>query len=150
MGGKSSHSKQRARLRAIALLGGKCVHCGIDDPIVLNIDHIEDDGAIERKTLDPTQICARLAQGKLSTERYQLLCCNCNWRKEYFRRRGSLVMAPPAPRLNQNDGKPTCINGHPFDEVNTYLRTDRPGHRMCRLCNREAQYRYAEQKRQAS
>jgi len=45
--------KQRVRLEAIALLGGSCVHCGVNDPVVLNIDHVQDDGAQERRKLNP-------------------------------------------------------------------------------------------------
>lgn len=35
-------------------------------------------------------------------------------------------------RANQH---PDCVNGHPFDEANTYIRRD--GARMCRACHRE-------------
>lgn len=34
-----------------------------------------------------------------------------------------------------------CVNGHPFDEVNTYHRPGRP-HRTCRACTRDAKRRY--------
>lgn len=60
----------------------KCGWCGIDDPRVLVIDHINNDGAQERK------IMRRLTQWKMIRkelsveevrERYQLLCRNCNW-----------------------------------------------------------------------
>jgi hypothetical protein len=33
-----------------------------------------------------------------------------------------------------NARKTACLNGHPFDAANTYLRPDRPGHRACRTC----------------
>lgn len=142
-------SKQRARLGAIALLGGKCSYCGIDDPIVLNIDHVNDDGSHERKKLNPSQLCARLVKGTLPKERYQLLCCNCNWRKEYLRRTGRQEpIVLPVRRKNQNDGKTHCVNGHPFTDENTYARPD--GYRACKKCNLEAQKRYAEQKPEAA
>ena len=35
-----------------------------------------------------------------------------------------------------------CAHGHPYDEKNTYHRKDRPGHRECRACRREATRRY--------
>ena len=35
-----------------------------------------------------------------------------------------------------------CIHGHPYDEENTYWRRDRPGHRECRACRREATRRW--------
>jgi hypothetical protein len=58
----------------------------VNDPIILDIDHIHNDGAAERKIMTVYQQSARLVQGKLPLERYQLLCKNCNWKKEYFRR----------------------------------------------------------------
>lgn len=33
-----------------------------------------------------------------------------------------------------NAQKTHCPKGHPYDEVNTYWRKDRPGHRECRAC----------------
>lgn len=46
-----------------------------------------------------------------------------------------------------NAAKTHCVNGHPFDEANTYYRPDRPGQRQCRACNREGARRYAQRKR---
>lgn len=139
---RSAESKRRSRLKAIAVLGGRCAYCGIDDPIVLNIDHVKDDGGWERASLNPSQICARIASGSVPKGRYQLLCCNCNWRKEYLRRTAAETMvAPGEPRSNQNDSKTVCIHGHPFTEENTYR--DKRGHRMCKACNRRRTGEYA-------
>ena len=77
---------QKIRLQALQLLGGSCVHCGANDPIVLDIDHVHNDGQKERQLMTVYQQASRLVQGRLPLERYQLLCKNCNWRKEYFRR----------------------------------------------------------------
>lgn len=77
---------QNIRLQAVALLGGKCVHCGANDPIILDIDHVHNDGQKERLEMTVYQQASRLVQGLLPLDRYQLLCKNCNWRKEYFRR----------------------------------------------------------------
>jgi hypothetical protein len=41
-----------------------------------------------------------------------------------------------------------CVNGHPFDEANTYIRADN-GWRVCRSCDRERQRQYALRKREA-
>ena len=38
--------------------------------------------------------------------------------------------------------KTHCRRGHPFDELNTYWRADRPGCRQCRACNNEDSLRY--------
>jgi hypothetical protein len=143
---RSQRSKQRRRLAAIYILGGKCNHCAISDPVVLNVDHVNDDGATEREVLDSTQICTRIVSGQVDRSRYQLLCCNCNWRKEYFRRTGLVDIKPPMARMNQHEGKIACLNGHPFNGKNTYVKSD--GSRMCKTCNLEAQRRYAKRKRQ--
>jgi len=43
---------------------------------------------------------------------------------------------------NGSSGRECCAHGHPYTPENTYNRTDRPGHRECRTCRREAQERY--------
>lgn len=40
------------------------------------------------------------------------------------------------------DLRPTCIRGHPFDEVNTYY--EKPGKRVCRTCRDESRRRFHE------
>ena len=72
---------RKKRLEIINKLGGRCNLCGERDPIVLDFDHINDDGAIDKKLnkRNLQSIDKRL-------ERYQVLCKNCNWRKEYWRR----------------------------------------------------------------
>lgn len=70
---------RQERLRLIESLGGMCVECGERDPIVLDFDHINNDGHKETgKKL--------IFSVKQFPERFQLLCKNCNWRKEYWRR----------------------------------------------------------------
>ena len=68
------------RLRLIQLLGGQCLHGGENDPVVLVFDHIKDDGYLERKG-------QRLHVVAKNPAKFQLLCHNCNWRKEYWRRK---------------------------------------------------------------
>jgi hypothetical protein len=55
-------------------------------------------------------------------------------------------LEPVTPRENNARGlsvtaanarKVRCVRGHDLDEVNTYIRHDRPGHRLCRACDRE-------------
>jgi hypothetical protein len=71
------------RVRVLLYLGNKCAHCGIEDPRVLQIDHVKGGG------------CKEAAKGMTGSklykdvfirepgEKYQLLCANCNWVKRY-------------------------------------------------------------------
>jgi hypothetical protein len=54
--------------------------------------------------------------------RYQPLCRSCHIKLDRARGKGW-------PK------KAECINGHPFDDVNTYIRPD--GERNCRQCSRD-------------
>ena len=69
----------------IDLMGGKCKHCGITDPRVLQVDHIHGNG---RKDPNSNQTgasyCLRVIQSFLLEEdKYQILCANCNWIKKH-------------------------------------------------------------------
>ena len=71
-----------------------CARCGQDDVDMLNLDHINDDGAEDRKKMS---IAGRGAgQGTRSYEAYsasgypeglQVLCASCNLKKEIVRKR---------------------------------------------------------------
>ena len=72
---------QRMRTTALETLGGKCVHCGFNNPKALQIDHIKGDGAIERLS-GKKELCREVIRSFLAGEnKYQLLCANCNWIK---------------------------------------------------------------------
>ena len=76
-----------ARFRAslIEALGGKCARCGIADRRVLAVDHVNNDGAIERGAKRGYQwrrFFRKVLTSALAGEsRYQALCHNCNWLK---------------------------------------------------------------------
>jgi hypothetical protein len=89
----------RDRLKIAVLshyAGGKpvCRNCGIDDVDVLCIDHINDDGSKHRKEL---KISGRTYSGGYSTYAalqmagcpvgLQVLCANCNLKKEILRKK---------------------------------------------------------------
>ena len=61
-------------------MGGKCVCCGIDDSIYFSIDHVNNDGYLERKN-GKTKKKLTVSKYLEAPERYQLLCANCNWAK---------------------------------------------------------------------
>lgn len=67
--------RRRKRAAALAVLGGCCSGCGIDDERLLDIDHIDGDGRIERLTLGSYAILGRVLSGSSG---YQLLCANCH------------------------------------------------------------------------
>jgi len=65
----------------------KCVHCPETDITVLCIDHINNDGYEHRKTIGGgSQIYRWLKRHNYPTG-YQVLCHNCNARKEFEHRR---------------------------------------------------------------
>lgn len=83
-------SRKKSRIEAIIAYGGKCVSCQTTDTEVLDIDHINNDGSKERKeNLFAYNLCRKLKKEGYPKDRYQLLCKNCNWKKE-LKRRASL------------------------------------------------------------
>lgn len=76
-------------------LGSRCNLCGITDERVLQIDHINNDGAIHRKEYIKNFTRNKRAPSNLdyyrniidsinkNEDRFQLLCANCNWLKRY-------------------------------------------------------------------
>ncbi len=77
------------RLLIISRLGGKCIHCGITDQRVLQIDHINGHGREEFRKYKGNPDAFYRSIFELSDndleENYQILCANCNWIKKYER-----------------------------------------------------------------
>lgn len=71
--------QQRLRLRAVAVLGNRCVKCGFSDPRALQIDHIDGGGNKEARSGGRPSIYRKIVRG--NTDGYQLLCANHNWIK---------------------------------------------------------------------
>lgn len=69
----------------IDMMGGKCIKCGFDDLRVLEIDHINGGGNVERRNIkSPSKYYEVIKQSILKGEnKYQLLCANCNKIKRY-------------------------------------------------------------------
>lgn len=72
---------QGNRARLITALGGRCVWsgCGIDDPEMLQLDHINNDGTQKRGV--PFDYYLRHLE--LAKTILQVLCANHNWKKRY-------------------------------------------------------------------
>lgn len=68
----------------IEVLGRKCRKCGISDPRVLQIDHVNGGGAKERKAVKSRYAYYKIIMSNL--DRYQLLYANCNWIKRHERK----------------------------------------------------------------
>ncbi len=76
--------RRTEREQILNLLGNQCIHCGITDIRVLQIDHVNGNGY---------QDVIKWGHGRpyykhildVKGEGYQLLCANCNWIKRYER-----------------------------------------------------------------
>src|ERR1700733_15331992 len=44
----AARQRDKLKLEMVEAYGGKCVACGVDEPIVLCLDHIHDDAEVER------------------------------------------------------------------------------------------------------
>lgn len=74
--------RYKTRQSAILALGGRCVCCGESHETMLDIDHINNDGAQERtKAKGGNFLVYRDIASNPDRQRYQILCCNCNQSK---------------------------------------------------------------------
>lgn len=76
---------QELKLKVFARLGGRCnwPGCPWTDHRALQIDHVRDDGSLERRLngRDQSALYLRVLRCKDVAEKYQLLCANHNWVK---------------------------------------------------------------------
>ena len=73
--------------------GGKCVRCGFDDIRALCMDHVNGNGNAERRTGDRgTRFVLRLLREPVS-DKYQILCANCNYIKAIEKRERGIQAA---------------------------------------------------------
>ena len=95
---------ERNRLRDVVLnhySGGDmcCRMCGFDDVRALTIDHIDNNGADERRRLFGDRLSAGttfyrwLRKNNFPTG-YQVLCMNCNWIKKVEHQNGGDSITP--------------------------------------------------------
>lgn len=86
--------RRRDRIKAdvVSVLGGRCATCGFDDPRALQVDHVNNDGAVDRlrfggRTSPNNYRFFLTVIEEVASGRYQLLCANCNAIKEWERKR---------------------------------------------------------------
>lgn len=79
-------NEQRQRATLLALLGGNCRECGFDNPMALQVDHINGGGAALRRSGEWAYAAASLRRVRANPDSYQLLCANCNIIKRMTRR----------------------------------------------------------------
>ena len=77
---------ERARLKMsmVDALGGKCNCCGERNPYFLSLDHVNNDGWVDKQELTSHQILRKAAREKYDSSKWQLLCMNCNFAKGHF------------------------------------------------------------------
>jgi hypothetical protein len=88
-----SEYREKIRLEMIEAYGGKCQKCGESDPIVLVLDHINDNAAQEKarnKHNGGYKMYFFLRRNGWPKDEHQLMCHNCNFRKEYIRRKNAV------------------------------------------------------------
>ena len=98
--------RQNLRKQLYDMMGNKCVCCGEKDSIYFHIDHVKNDGNLDRPLTEKKDkgtyvkaFCLTTKQYLETPERFQLLCANCNWAKH--RNGGKLYK--PNRSLNPNE-----------------------------------------------
>jgi hypothetical protein len=83
---KKFAKKWRKSLREEVLeaYGNRCTCCGEDTLEFLTIDHIHNDGHLERKMMRQGKFYSELKKRNFPRDRYQILCWNCNAAKAYY------------------------------------------------------------------
>jgi len=86
---RAYQTKRRRQLKfdALAKYGEVCQSCGFSDWRALQIDHIDNNGAEERKSLGGQKFSGRVFYEWLKKQNYpkgyQTLCANCNVIKQF-------------------------------------------------------------------
>lgn len=82
---KAREQIRQIRLEVIRAYGGHCVCCGEDTMEFLSIDHVNNDGAQERRAIGSGPNFYRsLKKRGFPRDGYRLLCLNCNLSRGFF------------------------------------------------------------------
>ena len=101
---------RRRRAEVLAMLGDCCAWCGHEDLAVLELDHIADDGADDRRRFQAARsmLSYYAKHPDEARARLQLLCRNCNWRKRKGLRKWGGPTAKSGGRI---------LDGRTWDEM---------------------------------
>ena len=75
---QSRKAKAKLRNKVFDMYGRVCVRCGFDDIRALTLDHINNNGAEERKALGERGVYRRAVE-KYQPEEYRIICMNCQF-----------------------------------------------------------------------
>jgi len=82
---RSRLKTETMRREVIEMYGGKCACCGESNFYFLTLDHVNNNGAEERRhPSGQNRIWARLRREKIVSPDYQILCYNCNCTKGHL------------------------------------------------------------------
>lgn len=90
---KTAHHNLRKKV--FNILGNQCKCCGEDRFDLLTVEHLHNDGRVERKLYGREGYYRRIANGLSDPSRYETLCRNCNFAK------GRNGYCPHFPTLKQ-------------------------------------------------
>lgn len=74
---RAARERRATRQAVLDILGSWCACCGEREYVFLDIDHINNDGAAERRRTKTATWRLALVE----PHRFQVLCKNCNWAK---------------------------------------------------------------------
>jgi len=76
---RQKNNRYRLRKTVIEMYGPNCVCCGEDEPMFLDLDHVNNDGILDRKRIGNSSTAIyREATKCYDPTKYQILCANCN------------------------------------------------------------------------
>jgi len=75
---KSREAKHRLREKIFDMYGRSCTLCGFNDVRALTLDHIQNNGAEERRLLGERGVY-RKATKQYSPDEYRIICMNCQF-----------------------------------------------------------------------
>lgn len=106
---RTRNYKKSVRRQVITEYGSKCACCGLDNYDALEIDHINNDGYLERRTIK--SMMNHIIRQGFPKDKYQILCSNCNRTK---------MMLKGQP-CNCQDPSSSTISPQKFERPKKYL-----------------------------